>query len=189
MSDGAVQEYITAQVVKFADSPVEVIELYKEQQALESLRAELEAREKNFEERLKALGQFSDKNFRVTDMRETRVPDNDLIRKNFPDIWNGMTPTDKYLMDCLKRYMGVEQINKVARAIDEDEYDRQKVITLAEFDKAAGDSSTKKKYIGVAYHSKFTPTKKTRIESLYVPEMKKYPSLFPKETVEPEDEE
>lgn len=190
MSDiTTVQEYVISQVTKFADSDKRIIELYKEQQKLESMRAELEAREKSFEDRLRALGPYADKNFKVTDLRETRVPDMDLLNKNFHDIWEKSIPDDKYLMECLKSYMGSEKICGIVRAMNEEEYDRQRKITLAEFDKAAGDSSAKKKYVGTAYHLKFTPTKKTRIESLYVPEMMKFPSGQKRELIEPEDDE
>ncbi|HJJ36480.1 MAG TPA: hypothetical protein O0X27_04820 [Methanocorpusculum sp.] len=173
-----VQDYVALQAKKFAESDPEVVALYKEQQELTQMRNTLEAREKAFAERLAALGPYTDRNFRVTDMREIRVPNMDLIRKNFTDIWESAEPSDTYKIKALKAYLGCDKLNDMVKAIDSAEYDRQKTITLETFDKAAGDSSVKKKYLGTAYNVKFTPTKKTRIEPLYVPEMMKFPAKF-----------
>lgn len=139
--------------------------LYKEQQEIDKLAAELKHRQETLQERIKQLESANDGVFSASNTRITRVIDKELVLQNFPDVWNEYAaPSDKNLLALVSEIVGgKDQLCKYVADTLPEKYANCCELSLKDFDAATKDSSAKKKFVDSAYHLQVTPTSSTRI--------------------------
>lgn len=171
------------------EAPKSILDYFKEQAAIEkqtdprvleawNLQEEISRGEKalaekknRLQELVRSIGQYDNGHYTVTDLKPRRIIDMQLIRENFPDIFESATPSDKYLLAALEKEFGKDTLLTVARNQNPEDYDAHREITLAEFDARTKDSSKKRLHEGKAYHLKWLPGKESRVERIDKPLM------------------
>ena len=189
------------------EAPKSILDYFKEQAAIEkqtdprvleawNLQEEISRGEKalaekknRLQELVRSIGQYDNGHYSVTDLKPRRIIDMQLIRENFPDIFESATPSDKYLLAALEKEFGKDTLLTVARNQNPEDYDAHREITLAEFDARTKDNSKKRLHEGKAYHLKWLPSKDTHVERISKPLMMTAPSRYAALDDREEDEE
>ena len=185
----SILDYFKEQAAIEKQTDHRVLEAYYLQEEITRVEKTLTETKSQLQELLKSIGQYDNGHYTVTDLKPRRIIDMQLIRENFPDIFETATPSDKYLLAALEKEFGKDTLLKVARNQDPEDYDAHREITLAEFDARTKDSSKKRLHEGKAYHLKWLPGKESRVERIGKPLMLTAPSRYAElDDYEEEDE-
>lgn len=185
----SIMDYFREEADQRRQTDPRVLEAYDLQEAITKVEKNLTEMKARLQEMLKNIGQYDNGHYTVTDLKPRRIIDMQLIKENFPDIYEAAVPSDKYLLAALEREFGKDTLLKVARNQNPEDYDAHREITLGEFDARTKDSSKKRLFDGKAYHLKWLPAKESHVERIGKPLMLTAPSRYPQLDTDDEEED
>lgn len=183
----SIMDYFHEEAAQRRQTDPRVLEAYDLQEAITKAEKTLTEMKARLQEMLRDIGQYDNGHYTVTDLKPRRILDMQLIKDNFPDIYEAAVPGDKYLLAALEREFGKDVLLRVCRNQNPEDYDAHRKITLDEFDARTKDSSKKRLFEGKAYHLKWLPAKDAHVERIGKPLMLTAPSRYP--TLDDTDEE
>lgn len=157
----ALAEYRALKAREEAETDPRVLEAYRLQEQVAEAKERYEELKDKLHELLTSVGPYKNEFFAVSNLkRAPRKINMDLLRRNFPDLVEKAEPSEKYIITALIEEFGKPTLLNMARDHNPDEYDRNRTMSISDFDKLTGDSSKKFLYAGIAYEERWIEDKK-----------------------------